>query len=122
MKLKTDAKKSINGECFKVTVISPEKFILEGLDLNNFTPYQQNGICKQLKQKIEVDFKTFEEAVLTKEPAFDMNLYISDFEKMAHWPLEHAGMMALTRWKAEQGGGRPPQSEDDVKSYLDLAN
>ena len=51
-----------------------------------------------------------------------MNLYISDFEKMSHWPLEHAGMMALTRWKAEQGGGLPPQSLDDVKSYLDLAN
>ena len=49
MKLKSDAKKSVNGEVFKVTVISPEKFILEGLDLTSYTAYEQNGICKQLK-------------------------------------------------------------------------
>ncbi len=41
--------KSVNGEIFKVVVVSPEKFLLEGLDLGKFSPYEQNGICKQLK-------------------------------------------------------------------------
>ncbi len=60
--------------------------------------------------------------MLTKEPAYDANLYIADFEKMAHWPILHAGMLALTRWKAEQGGGLPPHSLEDAKSFLELAN
>lgn len=60
--------------------------------------------------------------MLTKEPKFDGNLYIADFEKMANWPLLHVAMLALTRWRAEQGGGLPPQSSDDVKSFIEMAD
>ena len=90
-------KKSVNGEIFKVTVVNPEKFVLQGLDLAAYSAYDRNGVGKQLKQKVTMEFEEWPAAVKAKK--FDANLWISDFEKMGHWDALHLAFQHLLAFK-----------------------
>ena len=71
---------SINGMTAKVSVISPEAFSID-IDIRSFSPYEGNGIAKQIKVPQTLKFDDPDQ--------LDMNLEISDFEKMQHKKIIH---------------------------------
>ena len=47
---------SINGSEFKVKIVNPQSFELEGCDLRKYSPYEGNGIAKQIKVPLKMNF------------------------------------------------------------------
>lgn len=89
----------INDSIHKVTVINPYSFKIG--DTRKFTPYVAKGIAKQLRTKLTLKFKSFEEVAL-KTPAelkMDENLVFADFEKMANGTLSHVAFEALDKFQ-----------------------
>lgn len=75
---------SIDDTIHKVTVLTPFSFKIG--DTRKFEKYEMNGIAKQLKTKLQLKFKSFEESVLgpLQDISLDGNLAVADFEKLAH--------------------------------------
>ena len=73
---------SINDTIHKVTVLTPYSFKI-GNTLK-FGEYGINGIAKQLKTKVDLEFKSFEDTAMkaSDELPLDGNLAVADFEKM----------------------------------------
>lgn len=91
MQSKEDKNKSINGIVTKVKVINPSSFTISE-DVRNYSPYDGNGIAKQVKVPRKVTFKSIEECKeheTSNEPLYDPNLLMSDFEKMDHKKCSH---------------------------------
>ena len=90
MRLLADNEKSINDVTVTIKVINPSSFIISE-DARNYTPYENNGIAKQVKVPRKLAFKTIEE--ISKEDDqtqfFDPNLVISDFEKLDVKAITH---------------------------------
>ena len=53
---------SINDTIHKVTVMTPYSFKIG--DTRKFEKYERNGIAKQLKTKIQMKFKSYEESIM----------------------------------------------------------
>lgn len=125
--LKSD---SINGTIHKVKVINPSSFRIG--DTRKFTPYQGNGIAKQLKSKFEMKFKKFDE-VMTKSAAelkLEDNLAFADFTKFENNNLSHVAFEALDAFnakkcqddKAPQGFVKVrPWNREDAEEFIELA-
>jgi hypothetical protein len=75
---------SINQTIHKVKVLTPYSFQIG--DTRKFEKYERNGIAKQLKSKVKLKFKSFEESSMktVDEMPLDGNLAVADFEKMQH--------------------------------------
>jgi ubiquitin-activating enzyme E1 len=108
----------INDTVHTVTVINPQTFKIG--DTSGLAPYVRGGLGKQVKQEAKVDFKSLAEHLM--EPVYDMDMYISDFEKMYEWPLMHVAFQALDRFS--HANGRLPEgwSEPDAASFVELAS
>ena len=93
MRTKSDEEQSINGKIFTIKVINPQSFSFDEEDLRQYTPYEGNGIAKQIKVPQQIEFKTIkemEEGELNGEEALlDANLIISDFEKLPNKLAAH---------------------------------
>lgn len=85
-----DSEKSINDITVTVRVINPSSFFIVE-DIRNYTPYEGNGIAKQVKVPRKHEFKSLEEIENESDPSslFDQNLLISDFEKMENKQITH---------------------------------
>ena len=92
MKKIEDNEKSINDVTVSVKVINPSSFIISE-DARNYTPYEGNGIAKQVKVPRKHDFKSLEEIDKLDNDEisnlFDPNLLISDFEKLDNKKIIH---------------------------------
>jgi molybdopterin/thiamine biosynthesis adenylyltransferase len=73
---------SINDTIHKVTVLTPYSFKIG--DTRKFEKYERNGIAKQLKTKVQLQFKSFQDSVMCKvdDMPLDGNLAVADFEKI----------------------------------------
>ncbi len=92
---------SINDTIHKVKVVTPYAFKIGST--TKFTPYERNGIARQLKTKQIIKFKGLEEVL--KLPAqnipLDGNLAIADFEKMQNNTLAHLAFESLDSFRAK---------------------
>ena len=82
--------KSINDETVSVKIINPTSFIIN-LDARKFSPYERNGIAKQIKVPRKLEFKTLEELEAESDIStfLDANMLISDFEKLETKQITH---------------------------------
>ena len=64
-----------------------------------YQPYEGNGMAKQLRKKLTLKFKSFEQSYLQSDLPLDPNLSISDFEKMTHNTLSHLAFEALDQFR-----------------------
>ena len=85
--------KSINGTIHKITVINSNSFYIG--DTRNFGKYIRNGIAKNLKIPIKMQFKPFEKCINTKEIPFDENMKIHDFMKFNSSEILHVAFDTL---------------------------
>lgn len=92
---------SINETIHKITVISVNKFTVG--DTRMYEQYDHNGICKQLRTKQVLEFKTFKEVMLgnNEDLSLDQSMVYSDFTKMANTSLSHVAFEALDTFKKE---------------------
>ncbi len=90
MKLKEDEEKSINDVTVTVKVINPSSFSINE-DARNYTPYEGNGIAKQVKVPRKHEFRSLEEIESESDQSsfFDQNMLISDFEKLENKQITH---------------------------------
>jgi hypothetical protein len=112
---------SINDTIHKVKVMTPYSFKIG--DTRKFEKYERNGIAKQLKTKIQMKFKTFEESVMktVEDMPLDPNLAVADFEKMANQQISHLCYLALDKFRTDQK--RLPKVWDlsDAKKFVEIA-
>ena len=88
----------INDTIWKVKVVSPYSFTIG--DTRMFTEYQSGGLAKQLRPKLVLKYRSFEDCMdINKEPPLDENLAIIDFEKLAHNELNHVAYAALNKFR-----------------------
>ena len=80
----------INDTEHIVKVLTPQTFKIG--DTTSLSPYDRSGLAKQVKKELELTFKPLGEHL--ESPIYDMDLYISDFEKMWEWPLIHVCMLS----------------------------
>lgn len=115
---------NINDTIHKVTVINPYSFKIG--DTRKFGPYVSKGIVKQLKTKVMVDFKSFEETALKTcaELKMDENLVYADFEKMSNGQLSHVAFEALDKFIQTAVGDKKaprPWNLEDALRFIELA-
>jgi len=93
---------SINDTIHKVEVITPYSFKVG--DTTKYTEYEGNGIGKQLRMKLTMDFKPFGPTMLASHETLpqDMNLSFADFEKPDNNILAHIAYEALDRFKRDK--------------------
>jgi len=111
--------KSINESQHKISVINSNSFYIE--DTRDFTEYERNGIAKNMKIPINVDFKTFNEIKDDKKPPFDAELLNADFAKYHNPRILHVAFAALDQFRETHK--RLPKAWDfeDSKEFLKLA-
>lgn len=109
---------SINDTIHKVTVLTPSTFKIG--DTRKFEKYERNGIAKQLKTKVSLSFKTYQEAVMgpLSDIPLDGNLAISDFEKISHNQAAHICFAALEKFRAEHSRLPLPWNLDDAEQFV----
>lgn len=114
---------SLNDTIHKVTVINPYSFKIG--DTRKFSPYVSKGIVKQLKTKVMINFKSFEETALAScaELKMDENLIYADFEKMSNGQLSHVAFEALDKFiETSEGKTAPrPWNLEDALRFIELA-
>ncbi len=81
-----EGENSINGKQVTVKVINPSSFMINE-DARQYSEYEGNGIAKQIKVPKKLTFKSLTELELLESTeqgpqGFDVNLQISDFEKL----------------------------------------
>lgn len=112
---------SINDTIHKVTVINPYSFKIG--DTRKFTPYVAKGIAKQLRTKLSLKFKSFEETALktAAELKYDENLAYADFEKMGNGTLSHVAFEALDKFNQTSEAGLRPWNIEDAHKFIEIA-
>jgi len=81
--------------------------------------YERNGIVRQLKSKVVMNFKPF--SSLATEIPLDANLAIADYEKMQNNTMAHLAFQVLDVFRA--ANGRLPKAWDkpDAEAFLSKA-
>lgn len=112
---------SINGTIHKVTVVSPYSFKIG--DTREFSAYEGNGICKQLRTKTVINFKSFSETMLEKEGQlpWEENLAYADFEKLQHGKLSHIAFEALDKFTQQEKRAPKVWNKADALTFMKLA-
>ena len=112
---------SINDTIHKVTVLTPYSFKIG--DTRKFEPYERSGIAKQLKSKVQLQFRSFEEAVMCPagDAPLDANLAVADFEKMATAQTSHLCFLALDKFRAEHKSLPATWDLADAKAFVGIA-
>jgi len=112
---------SINDTIHKVKVLTPYSFTIG--DTRKFGPYKNNGIARQLKTKVELKFKSFEQAVLGSldDMPLDGNLAVADFEKMQHSQISHICYSALDKFRIDHKRTPKPWDLADAKLFVNSA-
>jgi len=112
---------SIDDTIHKVTVLTPYSFKIG--DTTKFEKYVRNGIAKQLKTKVQMKFKSFEESVRSTvdDMRLDGNLALADFEKMQNGQISHLCFLALEKFRMDEK--RRPKAWDlaDAKKFVEIA-
>ena len=82
-KIDSDEAKSVNDFEFKVThIINKSSFVID-CDSTLFSAYERNGVAKQIKNKINVEFTPLSQVLdCTDGTYFDENLQMLDFCKI----------------------------------------
>ena len=82
---------SINGEVFTIKVLTAFSFSVG--DLSAYSPYERQGLCKQVKIPVKVPFQPYraclnpqilDQSAETFSLPLDPNLQVHDFEKLGH--------------------------------------
>lgn len=111
---------SINETIWKVKVVNPYSFKIG--DTRMYQPYVGNGLAKQLRTKLTLKFKTYEQCSNQVDLPLDPNLSISDFEKMTHSLLSHLAFEALDKYKIAQKGMKPPAwNKEACEQFVSIA-
>jgi hypothetical protein len=112
---------SINETIHKVKVMTPYSFKIG--DTQKFEKYERNGLAKQLKTKVQLKFKSFEEAVMkvSDELLLDGNLSVADFEKMQNSQISHISFQALEKFRNENKRCPKPWDLADAKLFVEMA-
>ena len=85
-KIDSNEAKSINDLEFKVThIINKSSFVIN-CDSTLFSAYERNGVAKQIKNKINVEFTPLSQVLdCTESTYFDENLQMLDFCKIENF-------------------------------------
>lgn len=109
---------SISETVHKVTVLTPYSFTVG--DLRKYEKYEGNGIAKQLRQKVEMKFKPFKEAMIANT-CEDMNLSYSFFEKLGINCLAHIAFETLDKFKMDSKAMPKAWNLVDAEKFVELA-
>jgi len=88
-----------------------------------YEAYKGNGIAKQLRTKMIMKFKSFEESMsLNKDAPLDPNLAVADFEKLSHHEISHLAFATLDTFMQKNGGRKPASwSIKEAINFFELA-
>lgn len=95
MQSKVDETKSINETVHKISIINKSSFKIG--NTTEYTEYIGNGLVRNLKIPVEVNFKSFEESIKTLN--IDANLEYYDFAKSVNNKILHNCFRTLSSYK-----------------------
>lgn len=104
----------LNDGIYKVKVVGPYSFKLEGFDAAWGT-YVKGGVFTQVKVPIHVHFEPLDKQLAEPE------IVPSDFAKFDRPPQLHIGFQALHQFVAKAGFLPRPHNEEDAQALLELA-
>mgnify|MGYP000926696280 CR=1 FL=1 len=110
---------SINGTMHKITTINANSFKIG--DTRRFTSYIRNGLAKQIKTPIELNFLSLEESLNHNEVLLDSNMVMSDFLKLTHPQILHIAFAALDEFKKINKRSPNAWSVSDAEEFIKLA-
>lgn len=116
MQLSSDPTKSINETIHKVLTKTPSTFTIG--DTTCFSEYEGSGLAKPLKTKKMMKFIPLEKLDM-KEPPFDPNLMIADFEKMEHYTWSEILWNGLHTISSVQKKTPKPWNLDYLNGFYD---
>jgi len=105
----------INGRVFKIKVLNWNSFSIG--DTRNFSEYQGNGLCQNIKMPKKVDFEPFEKSMKEFDKTLDPNFGIYDFEKMGDNFSIFASFMAYSEFKSKNKRLPKNWSLEDAKEF-----
>lgn len=115
----TEDGKSINDTIHKVKVLTPYSFKIGST--KPFKAYERNGIARQLKSKVVMNFKSFKEVQTASNLPLDANLAVADFEKMQNNQIAHLAFAALDAFRTAKQALPKAWSMTDCQAFLDVA-
>ena len=109
---------SINGTKHKITTINASSFKIG--DTTKYTPYQGNGLAKQIRLPISLKFQSLQQSLNEKIP-FDPNMTMHDFLKINHPYILHIAFQTLDAFNKKHN--RAPKSWDlqDSDEFITLS-
>ena len=116
---KTQLGKSINLTQHKIQVINSNSFYIE--DTRDFGEYERNGLAKNLKIAVKVDFRTFNEIKNEKRPPFDAELLNADFAKYNNPRIMHVAFAGLDKFRETHKRLPQPWHLEDCNEFVKLA-
>lgn len=110
---------SINGTVHKIKVINSRSFEIG--DTTGYSDYIKNGLAKNVKIPIKINFPSIVESVLKKQdPPLDGNMAVSDFSKLSNNNLMHFCFIALDMFRQKEKRLPQPWSNSDVAAFVEL--
>jgi hypothetical protein len=111
----------INGTIHKIKVISSRSFEIG--DTREYSEYLKNGLAKNVKIPVKLNFRSFENTILSKEDIpFDHNLVATDYTRLSHNNLLHFCFIALSKFRDNKKALPSQWSSDDANIFIDLYN
>jgi ubiquitin-activating enzyme E1 len=109
----------INGTIHKIKVISSRSFEIG--DTREYSEYLKNGLAKNVKIPVKLNFRSFENTILSKEDIpFDHNLVATDYTRLSHNNLLHFCFIALSKFRDNKKALPSQWSSDDANIFIDL--
>lgn len=121
-KLMTEEKSStgsINKTVHTIEVVNVNSFRIG--DTRGYGKYVRNGLCKNLKLPIKVQFKSMQDSLVAKDAPFDPNLFEHDFVKVGRSKIIHLCFLTLQLFRNKFSRLPKPWDLADVKEFVALS-
>ena len=111
---------SINDTIWKVQTKTPYSFYIG--DTRMYAKYEAQGIAKQVRMKMDLKMKSFQEIMQSAECKFDENLIYADPEKFGHSEASHVLFQAMDAFREKHSGQLPSAwSAEHAVEFVNLA-
>jgi ubiquitin-activating enzyme E1 len=107
---------SINGTIHKIRVINQYSFEIG--NTTEYSPYEVDGLARNMKIPIKVEFKSFEESI--KLCNIDDNLAFYDFEKSTKNTILHNCFITLSNYREKCNKYPSPWNWEDGETFLSM--
>lgn len=108
----------VNGTVHQVKIINKSTFTIG--DTTLYGPYIRNGIAKQLKSPLIVQYSPLEEVLTSKNPVFDATMAAHDFLKLENQKVIHIAYEILDLFFKKKGYAPKPWDHQDAIEFLEL--